>query len=55
MAAVKIRNAASSMTKHSITQQRNYLEAETTAAISNHKKQLYKIIKLGKIRKVLLK
>ena len=38
MAAVKIKNATSSMTKHSITQQRNYLEAETTAAISNHKK-----------------
>ena len=38
MAAVKIKNATSSMTKHSLTQQRNYLEAETTAAISNHKK-----------------
>lgn len=38
MAAVKIKNATSSMTKHSITQQRNYLEAETTAAINNHKK-----------------
>jgi len=38
MAAVKIKNATSSMTKHSITQQRNYLEAETTADISNRKK-----------------
>ena len=38
MAAVKIKNATSSMTKHSITQQRNYLEAETTAAIDIHKK-----------------
>jgi len=38
MASVKIKNATSIMTKHSITQQRNHLEAETTAAISNHKK-----------------
>ena len=38
MAAVKIRNATRRMTTHSLTEQRNYLEAETTAAISNHKK-----------------
>ena len=37
MALVKIKNATSRMTTHSLTQQRNHLEAETTAAISNHK------------------
>ncbi len=38
MASVKIKSATSEMTKHSIKQQRKYLEAETTAAIDNHKK-----------------
>ena len=38
MASVKIKNATSKMTTHSITQQRNHLEAETTSAINNHKK-----------------
>jgi len=38
MASVKIKSATSEMTKHSIKQQRNYLEAETTASIANHKK-----------------
>ena len=38
MASVKIKSATSEMTKHSIKEQRKYLEAETTADINNRKK-----------------